>query len=70
MGRWPSQIPFLHLGEWFNYACLLGMFKLDIRENVLQKSDWALAQACHLGAGVTIPGGAPEMCSCGTWGYA
>ena len=35
-------------------------------KNFLPKSSAAVAQAAQGGGGVTIPGGVPELCGCGT----
>ena len=42
-----------------------GNFRLDIRKK-FRKSGAAVAQAAQGGGGVTIPGGVPEPCGCGT----
>jgi len=39
---------------------------LDIRENFFPQSGAAVAQAAQGGGGVTVPGGVPEPCGCGT----
>ena len=39
---------------------------MDIRK---QKSNEAVAQAVQGGGGVTVPGGVPEPCGCGTEGH-
>jgi len=44
-----------------------GRFRLDFRKNFLSVRV-VLAQAAHGGGRVTIPGGVPELCSCGTEG--
>ena len=37
-----------------------------MRKNLLRKSGAAVAQTAQGGGGVTVPGGVPEPCGCGT----
>jgi len=36
---------------------------------LLRKSGAAVSQAAQGGGGVTVPGGVPELCGCGTEGH-
>ena len=46
---------------------LQGRFML--KEFLLRKSGAAVAQAAQGGGGVTVHGGVPELCGCGTEGH-
>ena len=37
-----------------------------MRKKLLRRSGAAVAQAAQEGGGVTVPGGVPELCGCGT----
>ena len=55
--------------SWDGLKLDQGRLRLDIRRNFFLESSDALAQAVTTGrGGITIPGGAQELCGCGTEG--
>jgi len=46
-----------------------GEVQVGYYEKILRKRSAAVAQAAQGGGGVTVPGGVPEPCGCGTEGH-